>query len=448
MTAALGDAESREEHASPFVLQQESPGGFVTRLRRVGDTDGPEFIRPGSSIGPVTLRVRTPEGAWREVNRDADGVEIRSVLRPEEDALLWDVSVRNAGREPLEIGDLALPLPMNTDYVWDAKETFERRVFKHAFIAGHGSFLYWLPVKGTGPILVLQPRDGTRLEFFTSTGMNEFGGERFAAFVHSRAAAEQESRGTWRQPHTGRTLQPGEQAANGFAFRWADSYRGVRDLLFEHGGADVHVAPGMVIPRDLTAMVALRTKRKVETIVSEFPADTRIESLGERIGGHRVYRIRFNRLGENLLTVCAAGGWTLPLEFFVTEPLETLIRKRAAFITAHQQHRDPARWYDGLFSLWDRRQPEGRNLLGPDHLAGQPAYAVSGSDDPSNSKCLFLSEKERRLSRRAGDRGPGVLRPELRLGEAAEDGRRDALPVRDLWVGFLEGESLHGPRSA
>ena len=83
----------------------------------------------------------------------------------------------------------------------------------------------------------------------------------------------------------------------------------------------------------------------------------------------------------------------MPLEFFVTEPLETLIKKRAAFIVKNQQHRDPAKWYDGLYSLWDRRQPAGKNLLGPDHLGGQHPYAVSGSDDPSNSKCLLVAEK-------------------------------------------------------
>jgi hypothetical protein len=81
------------------------------------------------------------------------------------------------------------------------------------------------------------------------------------------------------------------------------------------------------------------------------------------------------------------------LEFFVTQPLETLIRKRAAFIVNKQQHRVPDKWYDGLFSLWDVQQPEGRNLLGPDNLGGQHPYAVSGSDDPSNGKCLFLAEK-------------------------------------------------------
>ena len=41
----------------------------------------------------------------------------------------------------------------------------------------------------------------------------------------------------------------------------------------------------------------------------------------------------------------------MPLEFFVTEPLENLIQKRAAFIVNNQQHRDPAKWYDGLYRL-------------------------------------------------------------------------------------------------
>jgi hypothetical protein len=83
----------------------------------------------------------------------------------------------------------------------------------------------------------------------------------------------------------------------------------------------------------------------------------------------------------------------MPLEYFVTQPLETLIKKRAAFITRNQQHRNSARWYDGLFSLWDQRLPAGQNLLGPGHLGGQHPYAVSGSDDPSNCKSLLLAEK-------------------------------------------------------
>jgi hypothetical protein len=383
--AAAGEAFLRVTHAGT---------GWLTSLRRAGDTNRVEFLRPGQALGAVTLRVRTPGSRWREVRQSTNGVELTSRFRPHDDALLWEIRVQNTGSEPLEVGDLALPLPMNTDYVWDHEETFGRRVFRHAFIAGHGSFLYWLPVKGSGSFLVMQPQADTALEYFTATDMDyAHGRERFTVFVHSQAAAEQDQRGTWRQPRTSRLLPPGEAFASRFAFRWAESGEGVRELLCRNGGVDVQVAPGMVVPRDLTALLALCTARKIEAIGSEFPADTRVAYLGERGTNAHLYRVKFSRLGENRLTVRGPGGWAMPLEFFVTEPLETLIKKRAAFIVKHQQHRDPAKWYDGLYSLWDRRQPAGRNLLGPDHLAGQHPYAVSGSDDPSNGKCLLVAEK-------------------------------------------------------
>ena len=377
-----------------FLRVTNAGTGWLTSLRRAGDTNRVEFLRPGQALGAVTLRVRTPGSPWREVRQSTNGVEAISRFRPHSEALLWEIGVKNTGSEELEVGDLALPLPMNTDYVWDHEETFVRRVFRHAFIAGHGSFLYWLPVKGSGSFLVMQPQEDTALEFFTATAMDyAHGRERFTVFVHSKAAAEQDQRGTWRQPRTSRFLRPGEAFTSRFAFGWADSYEDVRELLRQNGGVDVHVAPGMVVPRDLTALLALRTPRKIEGIGSEFPADTQVEYLGERGTNAHLYRVKFSKLGENLLTVRGAGGWAVPLEFFVTEPLETLINKRAAFIVKNQQHRDPAKWYDGLYSLWDRRQPAGRNLLGPDHLAGQHPYAVSGSDDPANSKCLLVAEK-------------------------------------------------------
>lgn len=381
--------------SSSFVLKRDAQTGFIASLRRAGDADGVEYIRPGSTLGPVRLRVRSkPEEAWRDVASRQDDLELHSVLQPGDDCLRWDITAINRTAAPLEIGDLALPLPMNTDYVWDHAETFVRRVFRHALIAGHGSFLYWLPVKGTGWFLVMIPEKDAHLEFFTANGMDyALGKEEFTAFIHSEAAAEQEPRGTWRQLQTGRTLQPGEKVCYAFSFRWADSYQGVRDVLYRHGGVDVQVAPGMVVPRDLEARLALRTRHEIDGIKAEFPQETAIQSVGRAGTDTQVFRVKFNRLGENLLTVHYASGRSMPLEYFVTEPLETLLKKRAAFIVKNQQHRDPAKWYDGLYSLWDRRQDDGRNLLGPDYPGGQHPYAVSGSDDPSNGKCLLVAEK-------------------------------------------------------
>ena len=77
---------------------------------------------------------------------------------------------------------------------------------------------------------------------------------------------------------------------------------------------------------------------------------------------------------------------------FVTEDLETVIRKRAAFIVKRQQHRDPSKWYDGLYSVYDR---EKGMLCSPDRLGAfaRHPFVVGGSDDPSNGKPLYVSEK-------------------------------------------------------
>ncbi len=403
---------------SPFQMEV-GPAG-ITSLRRTGDRGDVEFIRTGAVLGDVVVRHRTGGGPWRTVRTASledgrrqiagclfaarydlgHGLTLSERFTPAGDALLWSLAFRNRGGAPVEIGDCALPLPMLTDYphgfdtIEVKKEIFTRRLLKHAYIAGHGSFVFWLPVGGVGPYLVLTPEGMTKLEYFTETHSNyAHGGGRYTVFIHSAASGGEERRGTWRQTHTSATLAPGEELQYRFGFRWADSYDTIRTILYENDLFDIRVVPGMVIPTDLTAQFAVRTKNPIQRVTAEFPDATVIETPAGTGGDLHRYRVRFSRLGENLITVTAVGGRCVTLEFFVTQPLETLIKKRARFIAEKQQHRDPSKWYDGLFSLWDVRLPEGRNLLGPENLGGQHPYAVSGSDDPCNSKCIFLSEK-------------------------------------------------------
>lgn len=98
---------------------------------------------------------------------------------------------------------------------------------------------------------------------------------------------------------------------------------------------DVDVAPGMTVPSDLSVCVAIRSKDGIQKLDAEHPAQTTIELIGER-GGRKPYRVKFARLGENMLTVHQAGDRATRLEFFATEPVETLLHKRAAFIAKHQ----------------------------------------------------------------------------------------------------------------
>ena len=305
-------------------------------------------------------------------------------------ALLWTIQVRNESDKPVEVGDVGIPLPFNTQYVWDKTETYTKRLIRHNFIGGGGSYVFWMRTNAEGPYLVMVPQQGTQLEYF------EQGAERpFMAYVHSTASrADLTAKGgTWRLPATEVVLapkgKPGDSTSFTFKFRWAQNYVAVRAVLYEDAGFDVNVVPGMTVPTDLTAMFSLRTRNKIREVIPEYPGQSEVRFVGEKGRDTYVYSARFSKLGENLLTVRYGKDQYLSLEFFVTEPLETLIKKRAQFLMTHEQWKDPKRWYNSLYSQWDMKH---QVLRSPDDLDGLQSYAVA-CDDPALGKAPYLAAK-------------------------------------------------------
>jgi len=402
-------AQSTNQAGSQFALRFES--GAIVGLKNVHDLRGTEFVLPGRRIGDVVLRFREPGGEWQSINtstltnigefsvsndkgclatylitnRSTPTLEVRIGFRILEQAVDWTINVKNLTRQPLEIGDLAVPLVMNS-----SSRRGSDWVLKHGLVSGHGSFNFWMRPDSEPPYLIFVPTGDTKLEYWEAQNRE------YRAFVYSAVAgAEARERGTkWRQPHTSLTLsatgKPGEATSHGFRFRWANDYDGVRQVLLDEGGIDVHVVPGMTVPTDLFARFALRTKQAIRTIEAEFPEATRIESLGTN-GAYRLYQVQFSRLGENRLTINYGDNRHMYLEFFCAEPLETLIKKRGAFL-ARSQHRDPSKWYDGLITDWNM---ETEKLISPEDYAPIPRnryYAVT-CDDPGLGKPAFLAAK-------------------------------------------------------
>ena len=333
---------------------------------------------------------------WRVNNEARKVVPTQDLLVSEKfqlqgDALVWTILLQNNTDHPIEIGDLGVPLKFNTQYVWDKTETYTKRVIPHSFIGGNGSFIFWMRTNSEGPYLVMAPTADTSLEYFDQSRFDRG----YTAYIHSAAAADElrAKGGTWRLPNTRLTLAPkgqlGDSTSNGFRFRWADDYAGVRQVLYEEGLFDVNVVPGMTVPTDLTTMFSLRTHNAIQAIAPEFPEQTRIDSAGELQKDTHVYKVHFSHLGENLLRVDYGNGRYLSLEFFVTEPLETLFKKRASFMVTHEQHRDPSKWYNGLFSQWDMKH---QILRSPDDLDGLQSYAVA-CDDPALGKAPYIAAK-------------------------------------------------------
>ncbi|HEY9427119.1 MAG TPA: DUF5695 domain-containing protein [Gemmatimonadaceae bacterium] len=393
----------------------EFDGGAIASLRRVGDAFDTNYVRPRGRLGDVTIRYRRPGGEWRSFETagadrerrsatSADGashestytvsdgeqqpLQLKIGFTVERETLRWTLAFENLSDVPIEIGDLAVPLPMNTRFGQRGQPP-TAAALKHCLVARDGSFFFWMRKNSVGPYLTMTPAVGTQLEYWEPR-------PEYRAFVHSVVAgAEASSRGCkWRQPHTSATLEPlgerGHARSYGFDFHWAPDYDGVRQLLVDQRLIDVQVVPGMTVPVDLFARVALRTKEHITALEAEFPDSTTIRKVGSK-GDTHLYDIRFSRLGENLVTVRFGKGRRMSLEFFCTEPLETLIAKRAAFIAGHQ-HRDPSKWYDGLLAEWNM---ESHVTLGPDNydrIQGWRIYEVT-CDDPGLSKPAFLASK-------------------------------------------------------
>ncbi len=292
------------------------------------------------------------------------------------EALDWDIVLENRMNFHVKIGDLAVTIPVSSAGETTQEGLFEGGYLKHQSISGDGSFIILTKRSGKPPYLLVSVKPGTSLEYFGSNKV----------FIHAGHTANMEKNGTWRQEITFAELYPkgqgNDKLSYGLRLNWADSYDELRDILYENSLLDVRVVPGMTVPDDLEAKFSLHTKTNIDSIVAEYPGETMLKYLGELQPDHHVYTVKFVRPGENMLKVYFDRTRKTSLEFFSTEPVETLLAKRSAFIVNNQQHRNPDLWYDGLFSIWDMKTKVLRGPGDPsDIFQGFNAYKVA-CDDP------------------------------------------------------------------
>jgi hypothetical protein len=378
--AALMPAASPRTGPAPVL-------GLWVSFRSGADEAWTEIAsRNGSwSVAPEAGRVVYASGGG------AAPLKIAETFQAGGRVLDWTIGLEATGPAPVEIGDLAISIPIAAPYGEDPARIFERGFLRHQFVSGAGSFVYFVRASGAPPYLLVTVHPGTQLEYWAGGG-----GGAVRVFLHSARSGSAENRGTWRQAHTSLGLaaagQAGSRADYGFRFQWASSYDELRERLFEAGLFDVRVVPGMTVPEDLAARVSLHTKARIETVEAEFPRQTTIRSLGEPVPGHHVFEAAFRRLGENMLTVVHDGGRRTRLEFFVTEPLEILIKKRAAFLVTRQQVRDPSKWWDGVYGPYDMEAKATRTIEDPDIFLDRMVYVLT-CDDPGLCKAPFLAAK-------------------------------------------------------
>ena len=412
--------------SSPFRLDYNRGG--ITSLRYGDDPYPTEYIRPGMTLGDAIVRIRQAQGPWQEMRAFGSGdvrnvqpgdgtagesvrfvyrgnsrgvyglrdLELEVAFHAHEACLDWTLTLRNRARQGIEIGDIVLPLPFNNDFQGSNLANYTTVVARQGYVAGHGSFQVWLRANGEGPFLVMTPHPGTKLEFYEQRQPDAAQSPvLYQVFIHSLATG-MATPGTWRQDHTSVRLGPygatDDTLTYGFRFRWAPDHEGVRTVLYEEGGFDIWVAPGMTVPEDLETRISVRTRQQDYQLVPEFPDHTAVQRMASPDADRDLYRVRFSRLGENLITLRYGEDQYYLLEFFVTQPIATLLEKRCRFLVEKQQHRDPDQWYDGLFSVWDMRTGVLRSPHDTDGFDAWWGYVLC-CDDPALPKAPFLALK-------------------------------------------------------
>lgn len=329
------------------------------------------------------------------------------------DVLDWDITVDNTSGAELTMDDLTLPMLFNS--WWDSSSQdniYEQNVSRHAYVAKDGSYIYWQRPSGTGPYLVMVPKEGTSLEFkdkakpgegtFAESDPSWEGLTEFA--IHSNHVQNaRKGKIDGYLDATKLTLDAGDSATYGFTFRWADSYDDLHDVLYEAGVVDAVSYPGYTVSTDSKATLAVRAKDGVSSITggggkgTKAGEDAKIVKTGSK-NGYDLYEIEFASLGENYLTVHFGkdGKRESVMQYNSIKPIEELIDTHADFLVDNQQAKNPSKGYDGAFLQWNMAAAE---LVTRDSatMQGQSEWnkrwMAGGADDLGLSPAEFLSEK-------------------------------------------------------
>lgn len=299
-----------------------------------------------------------------------------------------ELSVSNAADRALEIGDLAMPFPVNDDF---RRGTAGGRVFLHPFVAGHGSFFRVAREKGDGPDLLAISGPGTAPEEFArSPYPDESPAERLfpgvsEVFLFSAAARERlASDGP--MGHAALRLEPGESRAFSFRFFLSGSDSERERALVAAGKLSIRIVPGLVLPRDVEAKVRIATDvaiRSMETL----DGGTVIDTVGKREKG-QIFRVRVEGSGRRRIRIrYGSDEWT-QVTFLAVPPLRDLVAARARFVAENQRCCDPddPRGRRGAFLPYDAAR-------GAIHADDDRRDLVSGRGAIGVSEPLFLAMK-------------------------------------------------------
>ena len=358
------------------------------------------YVFRGEQAGwePLKTKKLTDEGVQRQgrklsyrchAENECLSVDVSYVL--DKDTLHEKITVTNLTREPVELEDFGISLSCHTDFGWGKDASGE--VLGHHFVAGHGSHSTFSRCDGTGPVFTAMPAPGSQWIFYDcpeEAGKQVQEKDTVILYpLNARIGRQKQEMGAkLRIPYQGHTLEGKESWETACDFFFAADYEDCKKELTARGQVQAESIPGYTVPRDLQVSLCLTAGMPITVTADR--EDVEITFLRSE-GSHHFYQLSFSGLGERDIRI-VYGEYSTHLYYFITEPIGTLLEKRAAFLARHQV-KEEDKWYRGLFTEWNNETGVELSPDNYDKIRGWRIYEVT-CDDPGLSKPAFLSTKQ------------------------------------------------------
>ncbi len=257
--------------------------------------------------------------------------------------IVWEITLENTGRVPVEIGELGLPLAFNNFYDgfgWSDEQLeklWKSRVYIHKFIGGGSSWLFAQRMTAEAPGLLVFPGENTTWEFYNHVRASlntPFQWEGIpVVYIHSKAIIEREEWPTWMNEHTSLILEPGDRRV--YQIRMAptesDKLDGVSQTLAACGQPAMRLFPACVAPADVGVGLEVAGSSPSKFFLSR---EAQIESdMDEDMA---FCFVKPKEPGPLNLSFEDKNGRLCTVHLNFTEPIRDLIIKRAEYIATRQ----------------------------------------------------------------------------------------------------------------
>lgn len=306
--------------------------------------------------------------------------------------VVWEVEIRNRGKVSIEIGELGFPLALNTFYDgfgWNDEQLrrlWNSRLYVHKYIGGAASWVFAQRMTSEPPGLLIFPGDDKGWEFYSSVPSSLSTPHQWegipVVYAYSRATVEREGWKGWWNEHTSLILEPGDSRRFEIRFVPADRDRvdGVSHILSACGRPAIRLLPGAVAPVDVGIAVEVAGTAPKRWFVSR---DAEVQTDSDEEGGFCF--VRPNEPGRVRLSFEDSQGRLSHVHLMFTEPIRSLIEKRASYIHRVQTHAAEGERLDQAVLL--------TNCVTNERVTDAAEFAGASGIECSLADALFLAEK-------------------------------------------------------